>query len=224
VRGRWSTRATSISSTAVEADRVRGLDDVQRVYLLLRPKGARKYRLLIVGRKRLPDPGRHDRFWAFVYKVFRSRAALGEEFGEVRYRTKTLGPRDEPGARPVAEGDLPRMGPVPHRPRRGAGGEPDPGDHGGRGRAVLSSCDRRHNPDRDGSRGFPDRHASDRPGDRQLEVGHARLAEAAGEMGVFPRRECGAAAVCARPRHPFHPQRRCPMRCSRNWNRLMKFM
>jgi hypothetical protein len=88
----------------VEADRVRGLDDVQRVYLLLRPKGARKYRLLIVGRKRLPDPGRHDRFWAFVYKVFRSRAALGDELGEVRYRTKTLGLRDEPEARPVAEG------------------------------------------------------------------------------------------------------------------------
>lgn len=88
----------------VEADRVRGLDDVQRVYLLLRPKGARKYRLLIVGRKRLPDPSRHDRFWAFVYKVFRSRAALGEELGEVRYRTKTRGLRDEPEARPVAEG------------------------------------------------------------------------------------------------------------------------
>jgi hypothetical protein len=88
----------------VEADRVRGLDDVRRVYMLLRPKGARKHRLLIVGRKRLPDPGRHDRFWAFVYRVFRSRAALGEELGEVRYRTKTLGLRDEPGARPVAEG------------------------------------------------------------------------------------------------------------------------
>jgi hypothetical protein len=88
----------------VEADRVRGLDDVQRVYLLLRPKGARKYRLLIVGRKRLPDPGRHDRFWAFLYNVFRSRAALGEELGEVRYRTKTLGLREEPAARPVAEG------------------------------------------------------------------------------------------------------------------------
>jgi hypothetical protein len=88
----------------VEADEVRGLDDVQRLYLLLRPQGLRKYRLLIVGRKRLPDPGRHDRFWAFVYKVFKSRADLREELGQSRYRTRTRGARDEPAARPAAEG------------------------------------------------------------------------------------------------------------------------
>ncbi|MDB5483794.1 MAG: hypothetical protein JWO83_4847 [Caulobacteraceae bacterium] len=88
----------------VGTDEVRGLEDVQRVYMILRPQGARKFRLLIIGRKRLPDPGRHDRFWAFVYKVFSSRASLSEELGQTRYRTRTRGVREEAPVRPVAEG------------------------------------------------------------------------------------------------------------------------
>ncbi|MDB5406054.1 MAG: hypothetical protein JWL84_966 [Rhodospirillales bacterium] len=43
-----------------------GIEDVQRVYVVLKPWRITRYRLIIVGRKRLPDPGEHDRFRAFV--------------------------------------------------------------------------------------------------------------------------------------------------------------
>jgi hypothetical protein len=77
---------------------------VERFYVLLNPWHRHDYRLLIVGRKRLPDPGRHDRFWAFVHRVFGDREALNEELGERRYETKTRGERKVGAMRPAAEG------------------------------------------------------------------------------------------------------------------------
>jgi hypothetical protein len=88
----------------VETDEVHGLRDVERFYIVLKPWRTRLYRLIIVGRKRLPDPGQHDRFWAFVWRVFRDPAALSEELGEQTYETKTRGLRHVPPARPAAEG------------------------------------------------------------------------------------------------------------------------
>jgi hypothetical protein len=42
---------------------------LQRLLLVLKPDGARRYRRIIVGRKRLPDPASHEREWAFVAEV-----------------------------------------------------------------------------------------------------------------------------------------------------------
>ena len=64
----------------VGVDEAHGIEDVQRFYILLKPRGRREYRLLIVGRKKLPDPGEHDRFWAFVdraeWTFFRQQGQL----------------------------------------------------------------------------------------------------------------------------------------------------
>jgi hypothetical protein len=54
---------------AVVVDEAHGFKDVRRLYTLLKPSGNHLYRLLIVGRKKLPAPEEHDRFWAFVWRV-----------------------------------------------------------------------------------------------------------------------------------------------------------
>ena len=77
---------------------------MQRLYFLLKPWYVSLYRLIITGRKKLPDPEEHDRFWAFVCRIFKDRAALQEELGEKTYKTKTRGLRKLPPARPAAEG------------------------------------------------------------------------------------------------------------------------
>jgi hypothetical protein len=82
----------------------RGYRDVERLYMLLKPQGRRLYRLIIIGRKRLPDPGEHDRFWAFVYRVFTRRSELNAELGAKEYPTRTRGIRRVAPVRPVAEG------------------------------------------------------------------------------------------------------------------------
>lgn len=75
---------------------VRGLEDIRRFYLILKPHGKDRYRLLIIGRKRLPEvaDGR-ETYWGFVDKV-RCRPEDIEA---------TLDATDEePAARPVGEG------------------------------------------------------------------------------------------------------------------------
>jgi hypothetical protein len=88
----------------VGTDEVRSLKQVERLYILLHPWQTQKYRLIIVGRKKLPDPDDHDRFWAFVYRVFHDRASVSKELGAAEYTTKTRGVRKVPPARPAAEG------------------------------------------------------------------------------------------------------------------------
>ena len=52
------------------------LTDVQRFFIVLKPDGRQMFRLLVVGRKRLPEAGVHERFWGFVDRVERSAEAL----------------------------------------------------------------------------------------------------------------------------------------------------
>lgn len=40
----------------VEEDEPEGGEDVQQLYLVLSPERAKRYRMLLVGQKRLPDP------------------------------------------------------------------------------------------------------------------------------------------------------------------------
>ncbi|MFL5825468.1 MAG: hypothetical protein ACJ76V_02980 [Thermoleophilaceae bacterium] len=83
---------------------VRGLADVQRTFLVLKPDRRRRYRRLIVGRKRLPDPLTHEREWAFVAEVAESPADFRDDIAAVEYETKTRGRRFQPEARPAGEG------------------------------------------------------------------------------------------------------------------------
>lgn len=88
----------------VETDEVHGLQDVERFYILMKPWRGHLYRLIVVGRKRLPDPKEHNRFWGFVWRVFKDRKALNDELGAREYTTKTRGVRHVPPVRPAAEG------------------------------------------------------------------------------------------------------------------------
>ena len=88
----------------VETDEVDGLQDVERFYILMKPWRGHLYRLIVVGRKRLPDPKEHNRFWGFVWRVFKDRKALNDELGAREYTTKTRGVRHVPSVRPAAEG------------------------------------------------------------------------------------------------------------------------
>jgi len=80
--------------------------DVQRLYLVLSPDRRDRYRLAVIGRKRLPDPGRSGRarFWCFVQKVTNRADTIERELQETSYSTKTRGARRAPAARPAGEG------------------------------------------------------------------------------------------------------------------------
>ncbi|MFP4225079.1 MAG: hypothetical protein ACLFVN_13570 [Phycisphaeraceae bacterium] len=90
----------------VEEEEVESLRDVQRLYMVLSPHGKKKYRLSIVGRKKLPDPGRKGkgRFWGFVDMVSSDPRQVEKQFDPVKYETKTRGERHIPAARPAGEG------------------------------------------------------------------------------------------------------------------------
>jgi hypothetical protein len=84
----------------VGREEAHGVDDVQRFYVDLKPDGKVRYRRLIVGRKRLPDPEGREREWAFVAQVTDDPAPVRDEL--------------EPDARPAG-----RRGPLrDRRPRR----------------------------------------------------------------------------------------------------------
>jgi len=89
----------------MDVDSPKGLDDVQRFYMILSARDKGRYRLIVVGRKRLPEIEEGGgRTWAFVDKVARSPGALMEELGPETRDTKTRGERTQPAARPAGEG------------------------------------------------------------------------------------------------------------------------
>lgn len=52
------------------------LSEVQHLYVVLRPRGGEKLRLLVIGKKRLPTDHGNDRNWGFVEAIVR-RQPLG---------------------------------------------------------------------------------------------------------------------------------------------------
>lgn len=76
----------------VGAMEVDDLSDVQRLFITVAPQGQSRYRRLVVGRKRLPEPRTHEREWAFVVEVGDDPAELGAWVEE------------EPRARSAGEG------------------------------------------------------------------------------------------------------------------------
>jgi hypothetical protein len=87
----------------VGVEEARTLDDVARFFFVLDPDTRGCDRMVVVGRKRLPDPERHERAWALVAEVGRPRE-LREGLGTRAYQTKTRGLRVQPEARTVGQG------------------------------------------------------------------------------------------------------------------------
>jgi hypothetical protein len=88
----------------VGASEVRSLADVARFSFVLAPDGHEDDRLLVVGRKRLPHPARHERAWALVADVSERPDDLRDDLRPRVYETRTRGVRVQPGARPLGEG------------------------------------------------------------------------------------------------------------------------
>lgn len=55
----------------VNVDHPTSVDDIQRFFMILAPTSRPKapFRLLIIGKKRLPVPEKHERFFGFVEKT-----------------------------------------------------------------------------------------------------------------------------------------------------------
>jgi hypothetical protein len=89
----------------VEEPSAEGLADVQRLYMILSPHGKKRYRLIVIGQKRLPEiDSAGQQSWGFVDKVSRAAQAMKDELAAATYRTKTRGERMQPAARPAGEG------------------------------------------------------------------------------------------------------------------------
>jgi hypothetical protein len=89
----------------VETPSVEGFEDVQRFYIVLHPHEKRRYRLIVVGQKQLPElHGRGEKNWGFVAKVSRAAKDVKNELTREAYTTKTRGERVQPAGRPVGEG------------------------------------------------------------------------------------------------------------------------
>jgi hypothetical protein len=68
------------------------------------PRGAHRYRLLRIGRKRLPDVGTRERVWAYVEEAGADPGVVRRRLLPEVYETATRGTRRQPAARPVGEG------------------------------------------------------------------------------------------------------------------------
>lgn len=90
----------------VEETDVEGLEDVQRLFMILEPHGGYRTRRIVVGAQQLPEPEESGsrRFWAFVDEVSRDPSRLDLEREQETYGTTTRGQRIQPEDRPVGEG------------------------------------------------------------------------------------------------------------------------
>ena len=90
----------------VEEDSPEKLEDVQRMFVVLSPDGAQIFRLLVVGRKQLPDPKERgqEKNWGFVVGVSDNPTDIENQLDPETYETKTRGKRHLPAARPIGEG------------------------------------------------------------------------------------------------------------------------
>jgi len=85
---------------------VRALEDIQRFYMILHPKDQNTYRLLTIGRKKLPDVrnGNQYQYWGFIEKLSRASEELKDELSAKIYETKTRGSRHLSPTRLAGEG------------------------------------------------------------------------------------------------------------------------
>lgn len=84
--------------------RVEGTPGLQRFMFLLSPSGRDVHRRVVVGKKRMPEPGGNEREWAYVEKIGAARSEMLADLAASTYATKTRGVRHQPGARVIAQG------------------------------------------------------------------------------------------------------------------------
>jgi len=75
--------------------------------MILHPRGQDKYRMLVIGRKKLPDASEagKQKYWGFVDRVVSNPKELEQQtLKEQHYGTATRGERTQPAARPAVEG------------------------------------------------------------------------------------------------------------------------
>jgi hypothetical protein len=69
----------------VEHASAKGIEDIQRFFVILSPFGKARYRLIVIGRKRLPAIGdTHERNWGFVQKVASNPHEIEDERSTTR--------------------------------------------------------------------------------------------------------------------------------------------
>ncbi len=92
----------------VEHESAESLEDVQRMKIVLHPRDRKKYRLLVVGEKKLPEMtgggSKARKNWGFVEMVAGDPRKIEDELAEKTYETKTRGERERPAARSAGEG------------------------------------------------------------------------------------------------------------------------
>jgi hypothetical protein len=88
----------------VNEDEPSDADDMQRFFVVLRPRGGKTVRLMVAGRKHLPDVSGHERVWGYVDLVAAEGQEIEKALREETYDTKTRGEQTAPAARPAGEG------------------------------------------------------------------------------------------------------------------------
>jgi hypothetical protein len=88
----------------LDARRVRGLADVQRLFVVLKPRRKPVFRRVIIGRKRLPGLAEHERTLAIVDLVANRPDDIEDELDPLSYQTRTRSTRQRQAARPAGEG------------------------------------------------------------------------------------------------------------------------
>eukprot|EP00775_Hariotina_reticulata_P011346 gene11346-11495_t len=85
---------------------VSSLDDIQRMFVILQPgpPSGGKCRLMVIPKKKLPNPSKHERFYAVIEATAGTPADLTSGMTGNTYSTKTQGERTQPAARAAGEG------------------------------------------------------------------------------------------------------------------------
>jgi hypothetical protein len=84
---------------------VEGFEDVQRFYMILHPHGQKRYRMMVIGQKQLPEIQHGgEKYWGFVDTVSRAAEEIRNALQPETYTTKTRGERVQPAGRPAGEG------------------------------------------------------------------------------------------------------------------------
>jgi len=89
----------------IEVEEAEGPEDIARLFILLAPKEKESLnRLIIMGKKKMPEVSTHERYFAFVSKVTKDMDEIRKQLGPSTYETKTRGERHVPACRPAGEG------------------------------------------------------------------------------------------------------------------------
>jgi len=93
----------------IDAEEVKGIENVQRFYLVTFPEGSEIYRVFMIGQKQLPEiiestTSSEARNWALNILTTSDANEIRKEFLPVEYKTETRGTRRVGMALPAGEG------------------------------------------------------------------------------------------------------------------------